>query len=577
MNTLHTEQALLYKQRRTITQGERGLVFERYHIRFLVSWLARNKKSLALVLVLIVFQMLIEACALMFAHDSVRERVYLAFHNGTIRTLATFVCCGVAAYLCVTYFALLKERQSVIDLINELRRLWFASLISRPSRTVTYEMKADTIAKMSYHLPLLSMGLDHSLFGGVRWFLSTCILFSVGALLGIKILGLVVIISVGSLLCMGVAYWVAHYYISQEVTSYSQVIRTSILSFFELSTLQTMQGEHTALRDFDNSVGVDSYFRVRRDVWLRYVSRAGMALLFLGGFVFSIILFTFPGASTFFSSTGNPILMAVIALYGLRLFYESIQTGLYLPPLRLGVLLSIPKHSSYPRSHRTLPWSSLKFFSNKIKFYEEGNYFKHVSMTYVRGGRYLCVNESGEIISHLAQLLGSEYVFNQPGWQVQIDDVRMNISSWFETFDQGYYLRPSIQSEKTLGELILAKDARDITSSDMETLYKLFDRYPVFSKVLPRKRFVSESVRVYAGDLHALCAIQILACIIQKKEFIVVDPLWIDLLYPELNDLMHALDMLLPEATLVVCSRQDNNLLAYTKVYTITNNEVQVR
>lgn len=577
MHTHHTDQALLYKRRRTIQQEVRGLVFEAYHFNFLRAWIRRNRKSLIITFGIIVLQVVIESLALIFAHDSVRDHIYMSFQTGTIVPLIIIVSLGVLVYLGVTYYALFRERSTVLSFINELRELWFSSTMSSPSRMVTSEIKADTISKISYHLPLLSLGFDHSVFGVLRWFLSVSVLVSIGALAGLQTLGIVVMVVALSLALIGAAYYVAHHYISQEVTSYSQVIRHIVLSFFELSNIKNIHGEGAAIKDLDTKVGVDTYFRIRRDLWLRYFNRGSVALLFLASFFFSIVVFMHPGAGAFLYDSSSQILLALITIYGLRLLYESVQIGLYLPPLRLGILLSIPKNTASFGSRPPLTWKSLRFFSNKIKFFAKGEYFKNFSMSYVRGGRYLCVDEKGDTLPRLSQLLGKEYVFNSSGWFVETDEKRMGILSWMEACTDAYYIRPPFQSEKTLGELILAKESRDITSLDMEQVYAFYERYHVFSHMLGSRRFLGESMRIFVDDPRALCALQILSCIVQKRGFIVIDALWIDLRYPEIEEMIRVLDRELPDAVIVLCSRKKNDFLPYTKVYIINENELQTQ
>lgn len=559
----------LYRERRKIKNNTRPFALKKYHWMYIRTFILKNLSSLFFLLTLIVLQVFIEIIALLFINSSLQERIYGALHNHSLSFLITTTLLGAFSYLFITFFSLAYERKMVLGLINDLRQKWFSDFLHQHQKTVTNEKKASLIAKLSYHLPLLSLGVDHSLFGMVRWFLSAIILLVLGLIAGIKILEGILLALIVSLVIVSLAYLIAHFYISQEVTSYSQVIKHIVLTFSEFSSTKNLHLEQQAIKDLETRVALDTHFRIRRDVWLRYFNRLLFAFIFITGFFLYVIAFSHPNIISFFYNPSSTILSAIISLYLIRLWYEAGSAGLYLPPLKLGIFLSIPEypHTSFSKKEK-IDWKEITFRSTKTKLFLEGEYFHHVSMTFKRGYRYLFTAPSQIGKTSWARILGGNPEFNENGWLVKVDHVRHGMSQWMSGVIDTYFFTPRFSSEKTINELIQEKE--------FSKVYSLYEKYPVFNKALSKKRFTGDSIKICEDSAPSLFAIQALYCICNNISFVVIDNYWIDLQYPEIIEMLRVLEKELPLSTLIVCARHQNDMIAYNKIYEIKKNTFEI-
>ncbi len=575
MQQENNEQALLYQQRRKIKQSIRPLRLERHHWQYISQYLRKNSASVCILLSLIVSQALLEIGTLLFLNSSVREQVYVALHERTLGYFVLLVCVGALIYLVITYVTIAYERKMVLGFINDLRHRWFTDMLQHPHASVTEEDKADFIAKVSYHLPLLLLGIDHSLFGCVRWFLSVLVLIALSFILGIQSAGLILGAILLSIIVAAATYLIARYFISQEVTSYSQVLRHVSLTLSELISTKNLHTEQSAIDGLDMRVGVDTYFRIRRDVWLRYASRVLFTFMFVAGVSVFIIGFSHPEFISFLYDPALTILATIISLYSVRLLYEAVQTGLYLPPLKLGLFLSIPDSVLRSFGAKKREWKQINFRSNKTKLFLEGEYFKNVSITFKKGYRYLITGDAYSGKTSLAQLIGGSPDFNVHSWLIKIDEQRVDDRYWINEFSDRFLCGPELHSQKTLGGFIFAREVQDITERDISMIYELCEKYPAFAHIRMKKRFMGESIAHFQGNAVSLFAIQALRCIIGNISLIVIDNRWVDPEYPEIVEMMRILGAELPQSTLIVFSRKENSMLAYNLRYTITHNEIR--
>jgi energy-coupling factor transporter ATP-binding protein EcfA2 len=511
----------------------------------------------------------------MFASGSLRDRAYNAFHHGYLYILVGSVLIGIAIYLAVSFFALMIERKMVIGFVNTLRRSWYIIMFGSSEQTLTNERKADFIAKATYHFPLISLGIDNSALGIVRWSLSACVLFAVGSMGGNNIFMMSLGIVIVSVIVGLIAYFIANHYVTREVASYSQVIKNISNNLSEFSLFKTFRREFDAMKELDARVDIDTHFRIRRDLWLRYFNKVIYTFIFISSFCLIIIGLYYPETFSRFYTNENLFLISLLSIYSLRLLYESGRTGLYLPPLRLGLVLSIPENiSSDLLDKKVMDWTTLEFRSNKTKLHSEGSYFKRLSIRLDIGKRYLFIGEPYIGKTSLAEILAGKARYNRNSWLVKLDNNRFEYRNWFKMNIGSYYISSYFTSEKTVGEIIFAKDKQYIFSEDLLLVYKMVEKHKFFEKLISKKRFVGESLRSFEINKSLLFAIYTLHCLISKPSIIIVDNYWTDLDYAEINELLRLIDTELPKSTVVYFSRTNNDIISYNNKYEIKKENI---
>jgi hypothetical protein len=565
MNNDEQEQTSMYQERKRIHQSLRPLAFARHHREYITGYLRRNGRRLLVVLGLIGAQALLELSALLVtARLGAQGLADIARGDSAARSLA-YALAGAIAYLVIAFMATKREREAVLGLINDLRHRLFSGMLGHDERSVTHEAKANFIAKVSYHLPTLSLGLDRSLFGCVRWMLSACLIIALGLATGSEAMVLAISAIIASVALMIIAYVIAMHYVSREVTAYSQIMKHICLSLAEFPSVKAQRLEGRSLRTLDSLVATDTYMRVRRDLWLRYLNRILFALLFVAGVCVSVFSLPYP----------RTLASAAISLYAIRLLYQALQTGLYLPPLRLGLFLSIQPGSPQAFGQkRRGGWKSLTFRSNKTRLFPEGPYLKDVSISIRKGESHLFTGGSSSGKTSLAFLFGDKPLFNPTGWIVIEDGQRLSADDWAIASRDRYLFGPQFRTEKTLGEIILGKDRQDIRPDDIERIYAMSERYPALAKQLSKKRFAGESALAFEHNPSALFCIQALHCVMSEAGLIVIDNSWIDLGYEEIDEAIRTLSRELPNSTIVMFARQAREIIDNQKNHEIRKGEI---
>lgn len=560
MNKDELDQARTYRERKKIRQSIRPLVFERHHWNYVWRYLRENGRALSIMAALIIAQTLFELLALLFTTTATRQYLY-SLTGGSFASIITIVLIGIAAYLGTAFFSIRSERRAVLGLVNDLRSRLFSGILGREERSVTHEAKADFMAKISYHLPTLSLGVDHSLFGCIRWGLSACVIVALALVAGSKALIMASVVIAGSVAVGGIAYVVAMRYVSQEVTAYSQIMRHISLTLAEFPSVKNLHLQSQAMRELESRVATDTHLRVRRDVWLRYVNRLVFAGMFVAGVSLSALALSYPQIISTYHGSTPALLTAAFALYALRLVYQAVQAGLYLPPLRLGLFLSVPRGPNMTFEPVTRgAWDTIIFRSNKTKLFPEGAYLKNASISIRRGERHLFVGGPSSGKTSLAFLFGDKPLFNAMGWIAIEDGRRLSAVSWANETSRRFLFSPQFRSEKTLGELMLGKSRQDIDQADIERVRALSERHPALSSIFARKRFIGESAHSFENNPSALFAIQALHCLLNDVRLIVIDNAWIDLGYEEIDEAIRTLSRELPESTIIMFARKERNI-----------------
>jgi|GEM_PF-825213 len=571
MQKIKNNQIFTYQRRRKIRQDARPAKLEARHWNYLLSFLIEHKKAFGILLMLIVAQSILEIFTLFFINSSILDRVYAAVHTQSVIFLVTILTVGVSLYLFINYMSLRYERGLIIDLINDLRRKLFSAVMRKEEKFLTNEAKADFLAKISYHLPLLSMGVDRGIFGIIRWFLSFCVLITIGLTIGSEQIVIVVIVVLTSFVIGAVAYFIAYYYVSREVASFSLVIRHIALTLSEHETIKSTNIEKSTIEELDRRVEIDSYFRLRRDIWLRYFNRVILAVIFFIVILYFILALSFFDMSTFLYDPSATIVIGIITVYALRLFYESGLVGLYLPPLKLGIFLSVPRNP-HKEIQNVLSdnWKEITFKSNKVKLSLGGIYFKKIAVTLKRGERYLFFGKPDVGKTSLASIFNLVPYFNSNAWLVVVDEKRYSLKKYSEKFKDHFFFTPHFESEKTIGEIVFRKEKKDITQVDVAKAEMILQKYPPFDSILSAgKRFIGDSTRSFKSNDVALFKLQVLYCIVNNTSFIIIDNHWIDLEYSEIKEMLIILGEALPNATIISFSRDRNEIIKYNTVYEI--------
>ena len=362
------EQIKLLMRRRGERSDNTLLWPTRDNIGYLRRFFQSHKRLGLAALIFLFFQGCLEISLIVISHRYLKGTGKLYATLSDRNLLAVLLALSVV-YLVVYFLAIKSERTFIIRLINDLRLKWFKLSLHQPAGENNLEEKGVLLAKISYHLPLLSTGLTNSVIGAIQWLLLMIILAFLCLIFGYKFLWLLLPVLLISVIIAAAAFFVSRNYVSRETTFYSKIIRLVDFSLSDHHFTKLFGRERTILKEFNYLVDLDSYFRVRRELWMRF--GGGVVFVLLIFLSWTLGLFT-KQINTFFavSATDTKFALIIFIIYFSRLLYESLRIGLYMVPFFLGLALSVPLENAKKLGREDRPnFKELAFKSMKVKFF----------------------------------------------------------------------------------------------------------------------------------------------------------------------------------------------------------------
>jgi len=567
-------QIYLYQQRKRIKQLSRPLKLESFHFNYLFHFARKHKKGIIIFIVLLFFQVILEA-TLPFLGRNYFSKLSILLVQNKILIIFFILIAGVIIYLVAAFFVIKIEKSLVIYLINDLRRKWFRIYLNKPFSKVKSRDKAALIAKISYHLPLLQMGLGNTVVGIMRWLIYVAGLLIIASFFSTTLLIIVLISLPLNIIIAYLGYLIAKNYVTKETTLYSEIIKHIVSTLYELPFIQNYQMERKYTEKLDDLVKLDTYFRVRRSLWLVYGNRIIFAGLILLTASFFLIQSYFPQLFAGLK-IGEIFGLGIIFIYLGRLFYTSLRIGLYVLPAKLGLILSIPEQREIKtRKNLIKNFYSLVFQTKKAKLFESGQYLKKVRLEFKRGERVLIYGENYTGKTSLGFLLAGFGCFSVQSWIVKVDKERYFYNDWQRKFRNAYFIQPRFSTEKKIGEILVGKNSQDILSEDIEKVFKEISRYKEFDFILSLKKFLATDYHRLEISMVNLFSLQAAYCLINKPQLIVIDNFWLDLDYDGINRILKILDQELSKTILIFLATKENLLIKYDKKYVLAEKDIK--
>jgi len=555
------KQARFMRQTRQALDNTRRFRLEKRHYDFIRYFLRKERRLGWLVLVCILFQNISEIGLIVLSRWSLRS----SLATGTSPIIVSTFIFLIILFLGASFFAIKLEKTWAVKLINELRRRLIKGFLNRRSEQAQTESQAQLIAKVSYHLTLVSMGATNSVVGAVS------LAFLWPGIIVITILGgamfwpLLLVVFGLALGLLFAGYFISRHYVNLEATFYSEIIRQIDQAGSEWSFLKKFKQEKNLYQKIDELVDLDSYVRVRRDLWMK----------FSNSIVFIILIIINIGATVYLKifspfnlvSAGDKFLAFAFLFYASLLLYGHVRAGLFFPPLKLGIILTVPQFfRNFSRFQLGRLRQELIFRSRKTKLFKEGKYYKNLEFVFQPGQRVL-IHGAGRCGKTSLAKIFSGATNNYPlAWQVKLDGRRLAYPDWSAN-SLTYYIDPDFRSQKKILEVIIGKNHEMITPKEISMALEVLTAQPLLLSAVASDRKVQASAEGALKNITSNFAIQAAHCLVVQPSIIVVDNLWLDLGYPAIVETLQLLASRLPQAIIVVFSRQLNNVLTYDQIY----------
>lgn len=525
----------------------------RLDFSYLLNFFRRHRKLIKNALLFLVGQGILEVILILLSHRYLKNggQIYGLMSNSRVFVV---IASGSLVYLLVSYLAIKSERTLVVKLINNLRLKWFQLSLNQRADKATLDNKGLLLAKISYHLPLLAMGFTNSLAGSLRWLLYTiillflCFVFS-SRLLIFFLAGFLVNVLIGF-----IAYYISRHYVSRETTFYSKIIKLVDFSLSDWQFTKYFHRERAAVTDFNNLVDLDSYFRIRRDIWLRFGSSFVFVLIIFFGWIFSAYD---QEISQFLASAGtnDKFALVIFTVYFSRLLYESLRVGLYLVPFTFGLSLSVPKYSAPELGTDIRPdFSEIIFRSSKTKFFKQAKYHKNLKFSFSAGRQYYIIGARRSGKTSLAKLFCGRSEYGRRAWIVQAKDKRYFYNDFFGRYASFYYLDPKFRSERSLLEVVAGKEKNRINQEEFAKISEIINKHEALKGIF----YEREDWRLKANKLidnpKNNLLLQVAYCLVNQLFFVAVDNYWADLHDADCEALLRLLADNMPNSIVVFFS-----------------------
>jgi len=562
------EQIELFRKRSEISQEVRRMTFTPNQKRFLFDFLKINKNLVIGVLLTQFVRVLLEI-SLPLLGKVYTYRASMLLDRGVLYTTLAIFIIGIIIYLITAFLAFKFFIRLQTYLINSFRRSWYENYISRFQSKIFYRRNSALIAKVTYHFSLVQMGFVKALSSFLYLVFTIIGLFVVIPIVNPKLLVVQLIMVLLYIIVFSLGYFISRRYITKEQTLSSSIIEHITNGIINLNFINISHLESDNLKELDGLVDLDTHFRIRRNIWMNF----GIKIIFVGITIFGVFLFAFTnegindlfGFSTSFISTG--MIFAIMA----RMLYMSLNTGLYLYPLKLGLYLSLPLNQLKAKKVTKLKFENIEFKSKKAKI-GNSKYFKNINFKFKKGDRINIDSCDYNINVHLAKLFSGELKNNLTPWIIKKDNKRRLYKNFVQLCNIGYYINPSFSQDLTIGEIIAGKSKFRINQNDINLIYQKLSEFSEFDEIFNLKRKIATKV-TDSFTLKDQGLYQFAHVFTFPPKIITVDSIWQSLDEPVINSLIQKMSDLLKESTIVIFNNKDSNL-KFNQVYEVKKDKI---
>jgi len=156
--------------------------------------------------------------------------------------------------------------------------------------------------------------------------------------------------------------------------------------------------------------------------------------------------------------------------------------------------------------------------------------------------------------------------------KLRIDGKRIHFSDYQKKFNDVYFFDPKFYSQKSLMEIIIGAGHEETDFLDVQAALKIITEHKNLAELISHNNNFSLAAGEIWGNSLASFAIHALHCLVKKPAIIIIDNLWLDLKYPEIERILQTINMELPDSIILVFAEAKLNNLNYSKKYNLDKN-----
>ena len=563
-------QAWLFQRANRIKHELYPLRLTKRQRAYLRAVLERYRRRLSGITVLILAATLCEIAIPLVTHVFLK-RYSLQLEWGRLSWAFAGLVALAVVYLGIAYQRIKHEKTAIVLLLNELRHEWVAFFLRKSPLSLRHHDKGVLLTRISYHLSLLQMGLGNAFFVGLQSVLLVVGLVAVTFFIDTRLLILVLATLPFCAILFAAGYVVSRFYLSQDQTLYSKILQYVSDVFNELPAIHFANKRPAVLDHLDQMVSIDSYFRVRRELWLKFGNVILFVLLALLTGAFYLVETMVP----FFELDGRVQLPVYIIVSGIliKLLYQSLRVGLFAFPVTLGLVLCIGEGFPLGKRRKQQPireFSEISFSAKKVRLFPDGPMVRDKEFRFRPGDRVLITGREGSGKSTLGQLFSglAPLGFTKP-WRIRVQGERLSYQHWRDRAHGLTTISPFFQSQGTVFEFFSQQHSYDSPPTDIRVFLERLAPYPELKGLLSHVRVLGKRITPQNTSFAELGILQMAACLLHAPRVLVVDNTWLDLRHEGVDRVLQLLDRELTSTVLICFARNRNDLLDYDQYLTI--------
>lgn len=548
------QQIYLFKKRSQIRTEINPIRFDKNARLYIKKIFLDHKKNITLLFAMVFAISIIEIIIPLLINVFL-ERFGFNLDINNLYFILTVLLVILISYIIVNYFAIAKQKKISLDIINKIREDWLKVYLDKSPLQFNDRDKGNLYVKMSYHLSLLQMGLNNSLFGFFQWIIYMVGILGVTALLDTRLLLISLAFIPINIIVFFIAYVFSAYYLAKDQTLYSKLLRYISDTFNSFQLIKALKKEKEFISNVRNIVELDNYFRIKREIVLSLGNKIIFVVVTLMSASMYLINIYVPFLSL--GTTIASVVQVLIFALHLKLIYLSLRMGLFYFPLKLGLYLCTPKFSKTIPSKKINTIETLKFNAKKVKINEKKGYQKNISFIFEKGKRYLMHNPGGQHNNLPYVFAGTASKSSGQNWVVTANNQRLIYNQWNRAHTNIYMIHPYMYSEVSLYEFF-----------DRELNLQLLKQFPVFDFIFEKKKFLGEAMNQERSSFTEVILLQIAHCIVHQPTLVVIDALIVDVNYVVIKQALDALSQH-SKGTIISFSQLQKPIHNYDVIYTI--------
>lgn len=552
----------------------RNGALEKEQIAYLRSYLKKHKKRLLLFLFLCAIETII-SLLLPVVIKYRFESDFSLLRLSDLQVSLVFFTILVALFLVNSFFILRFGQKTVYTFINTLRRDWFARYLGAIDALNSDISQRNLFVKFVYHTQLLKMGLERTMYDGVRAFflyiglLGAAFLFSSTVFLWFCIaFPLLCLLFIGF-------YFIGRYYVSREQTLNKKIIHFLHNSLENDDFIRLTRAQNSHVQRMTDLLDVDAYFRIRRETWIRFGDRVLFSALLLCAGAYYLLKSYYSIGN--FESWGEVAVTGILLAFFTRLIFQVSHTGLFFEAFSLGLKTSVPRFKSYKKNIKTLiplkVGKEIKIKGRRTKISKYSRIIKNFELIFKVGDKVLVTANGTYGKSTLARFIVGQQLIDS--LTVRLGKKFLNAFYWAESKHSRYLITLATNFNGTVSELLSGKIKDDVTREDLDEIYMKLKQYNDFDFIFEHKDYLAKHIQTGNMSSTEFILLQIAHVLLNKYSIVCVDHTAFDLDSDVLKKGWKIINENLNNTALICFSSKPNHSVNFDAKYKLTENSLE--